>query len=53
MKHDSSKIFERDNFDGKFVGNGELHYIFKLFVETSVSKFLFVSYLLLLAVRRW
>ena len=27
VKHDFSETFERDNFDGKFVGKGELHYI--------------------------
>ena len=53
VEHDFSEIFERDKFDGKFVGKGELHYIFKLFVETSVSQYLFVSSLLLLTLRRW
>ena len=27
VKHDFSEIFERGNFDGKCIGNGELHYI--------------------------
>ena len=27
VKHDLREVFERDKFDGKFVGKGELHYI--------------------------
>ena len=27
LKHDLSEIFERDKFDGKCFGKGELHYI--------------------------
>ena len=53
VKHDFSETFERDKSDCKFVGKGELHYIFKLFVENSVSQYLFVSSLLLLTLRRW
>ena len=38
VKHDFSETFERDTFDGEFVGKGGLYYICELFVQNSVSQ---------------
>ena len=46
MKRDFSEKFEREKFDGGFIGKVELHYICYLFVKSLLSLCIFIYDLL-------
>ena len=55
-KYDFSDTFERDKFDGKFVGKGELHYIYNRLCKLqshNVFNFFLIVFYFIMMVRLW
>ena len=53
MKRDFSEKFEREKFDGGFIGKVELHYICYLFVKSLLSLCIFIYDLLSFIYHIW